>query len=454
VLLSPGSARWPHLTDDLAVLQAMLDVEVGWLRVQARLGIVEDEVVALVSARADVTDFDLAQVDPRVEAGGNPVIPMLAALRAAVGADTPAAQAIHRGLTSQDVLDSALMLLARRALDIVLDRLGAAADATARLAEAHRHTLLVARTLSQPALPTTFGAKAAGWLSALDEARSDVGATASSLPVQCGGAAGTLAAIDALAPGRALEAADLLAEELGLASPGRPWHTDRTPVTRLGDALARTTDVLGKIAGDVVLLSRPELGELSEPAAEGRGGSSTLPQKRNPVLSILVRSVAIEAPHLAAALHSAAALASDERPDGAWHAEWRPLTALLAAVPVAASQLADVLDGLEVHTAAMRRNVEDAGPALVAERLLAAVPALPGGAELAPKLRAALRSGASREEVHGLLRTALPAAEGEPDAIPDATIDDLLSPAAYLGVADALVDRALGRHRTTDQGGR
>ncbi len=453
MLLHPGSARWPHLVDDRAVLQALLDVEVGWLRVQARLGLVDADVVATVEAHSDATEYDLAGVEAGVEAGGNPVIPVLAALRSAVGADTPAGAAIHRGLTSQDVLDSALMLLAGRSLAIVADRLGAAADAAAELAGTHRSTLLTARTLSQPALPTTFGAKAAGWLTALDEARAEVSSVAGSLPVQCGGAAGTLAAIDLLAPNRALEAADLLAEELGLVSLGRPWHTDRQPVTRIGDVLVSASDVLGKIAGDVILMSRPELGEVSEPAAEGRGGSSTLPQKRNPVLSVLVRSAAVEAPHLAAALHSAAALAADERPDGAWHAEWRPLIWLLASVPVAADQLADVLGGLEVHAAAMRRNVEAAGPALVAERLLLVVPGLPGGAELAPKLRSALRSGAGSDEVRALLRTALPAG-ASPDGVPEATIDDLLSPAAYVGVADVLIDRALERHATQHHGGR
>jgi 3-carboxy-cis,cis-muconate cycloisomerase len=441
----------PGLVDDHAVLQALLDVEAGWLRVQARLGLVDDEVVAAVAAQAQATDYELADVAGGVEAGGNPVIPMLAALRSRLGAETSAAAAVHRGLTSQDVLDSALMLLATRSLEIVIDRLGEATDATARLADAHRGTLLVARTLSQPALPTTFGAKAAGWLMALDEVRSEVATVAQGLPVQCGAAAGTLAAIDLLAPGRALEAADLLAEELGLAAPGRPWHTDRAPVTRLGDALARTSDALGKIAGDIVLMSRPELGELSEPAAEGRGGSSTLPQKRNPILSILVRSVAIDAPHLAAALHCAAALASDERPDGAWHAEWRPLTGLLRTVPIAAAQLAEALTGLEVHGDAMRRNIEAVGPALVAERLLRVVPDLPGGIDLAPKLRSALDAGASRDEVRSLLRTGLPA-EGD-DRISEATIDDLLSPAAYLGLTGELVDRALARHAATDRGG-
>lgn len=451
MLLSPGSSRLPDLVGDSAVLQALLDVEAAWVRVQARLGLVESETVAAVAAQTKAVHYDVAALAADVEAGGNPVIPMLGALRSRLGAGTDAAAAVHRGLTSQDVLDTALMLLATRSVELLADRLDAAGDAAARLADAHRGTLLVARTLSQPALPTTFGAKVAGWLDSLDEVRVEVAAVAQRLPAQCGGAAGTLAGIDLLAPGRALEAADLLAQELGLFSLGRPWHTDRTPVTRLGDALVRASDVLGKIAGDVVLMSRPELGELTEPAAEGRGGSSTLPQKRNPVLSILVRSVAIEAPHLAASLHSAAALASDERPDGAWHAEWRPLTGLLASVPVAAAQLADVLAGLHVHVDTMRANVEAAGPALVAERLLQVVPRLPGGEDLAPRLRSALRGRADRDEVCALLRAALPASGA--GHVTDATIEDLLSPAAYLGLTGELVDRALARHAATHRGG-
>jgi 3-carboxy-cis,cis-muconate cycloisomerase len=448
-LLTPGEARLPEPLGERSVLQAMLDVEVAWVRVQHRLGVADEAVVRAVSAQADAGRFDLDEVRAGTEAGGNPVIPMLAALRSAVGRDTSGGAAIHRGLTSQDVLDSAIMLLARGSVNVVIDRLEVAADATARLAAAHRDTPLVARTLSQPALPTTFGAKAAAWLAALDEVRHEIAAVARHLPVQCGGAAGTLAAIDQLAPGRAFEAAELLAEELGLASPGRPWHSDRTPVTRLGDSLVRTSDVLGKIAGDIILMSRPEFGELSEPAAPGRGGSSTLPQKRNPVLSILVRSAAIEAPHLGAALHSAAALAADERPDGAWHAEWGPLSRLLARVPIAASQLADVLGGLEVHRDAMATNVGAAGPALVAERLLSLVPGLPGGSGAVDPLRAALREGAPTARVRGLLRDAF-----DPHAVDDRMLDDLLSPAAYIGVATELVDRALKRHAATDRGER
>lgn len=447
MLLAPGAGRAP-LVDEGAVLQAVLDVEAAWVRVQHRLGLVDQRDVDSVAAAADATRHDLDAIRAGVEAGGNPVIPILASLRAVLGAESRAATVVHRGLTSQDVLDSALMRIAARALDSLAASLDAAADGTAVLADRHRDTVLVARTLSQPALPTTFGAKAAGWLAALDEVRAEVLTRRAELPAQCGGAAGTLAAIGLIAPGRALQAADLLADELGLAALGRPWHTDRTPVTRLGDALVRAADVLGKIAGDVVLLSRPELGELSEPAAPGRGGSSTLPQKRNPVLSILVRSVGIEAPHLGAVLHSAAALASDERPDGAWHAEWDALARLTASVPVAAAQLAEVLAGLEVHVDAMARNVAAVGPALVSERLLRVVPTLPGGQAVAAVLQDALRTGAGTEEIRELLRRRL-----SPDALDDRALEDLLSPAAYLGLSTELVDRALERHAATHRGG-
>jgi 3-carboxy-cis,cis-muconate cycloisomerase len=216
-------------------------------------------------------------------------------------------------------------------------------------------------------------------------------------------------------------------------------------VTRLGDALVRTTDAIGKIATDVVLLSRPEIGEVREPDAAGRGMSSTLPQKRNPVLSVLVRAVAIEAPHLAATLHTASSLAADERPQGAWHAEWNALTTLLRRTQVAASQTAEVLAGLHVDADAMRRNVDAAGPALVAERLVGALPGLSGGsgdggAALLETVRGALRAGAGRDDVRDLLRNGLPA------TVPDSALDDLLEPAAYVGAADALVDRALARY--------
>jgi 3-carboxy-cis,cis-muconate cycloisomerase len=334
------------------------------------------------------------------------------------------------------------MLVASDALGQLGHQLRGAADAAARLAAEHRATIMVARTLAQPALPTTFGLKAAGWLGALDDGLDEIAAVGAALPAQCGGAAGTLAAVEALVPGRSAEAGALLAEELGLADLGRPWHTDRAPVTRLGDALVRAADAMGKVASDVVTLSRAEIAELHEPSAQGRGGSSTLPHKRNPVLSVLVRAVAIEAPHLGATLHSAAALAVDERPDGAWHAEWGALLRLLRRVVVAAAQTNEILTGLVVDPQAMRRNVDAVGPALVSERLLREVALLPKGASAVNALRPALAGGAKARHLTPLLRAYLP-----PEVLSDEAIADLLDPARYLGAAGTLVDRAVARHR-------
>jgi 3-carboxy-cis,cis-muconate cycloisomerase len=433
----------------------MLDVELAWVRTQRSLGLVTDEVVAVVSAAAVADLHDVAHLAGQAESGGNPVIPMLTSLREEVRrrssrthdhsesvVATDAAAAVHRGLTSQDVVDTALMLVVSRAGRGLSHHLHGAADAMARLAEEHRDTLQVARTLGQPALPTTFGLKAAGWLGAFDDVIEELAGVLDALPVQLGGATGTLAAIEALAPGRSAEAASVLAGELGLTDPGRPWHTDRAPVTRVADGLVRAADAMGKVATDIATLSRAEIAELHEPALEGRGASSTLPQKRNPVLSVLIRAVAIEAPHLGATLHSAAALAVDERPDGAWHAEWGPLLRLLRRVVVAAAQTEEVLTGLVVDPDAMRRNVEAVGPALVSERLLREIAQLPRGASALSALRPALVGGAKARHLMPLLRAYLPA-----DVLSDDAIADLLDPAAYLGAAGPLVDRAVSRHR-------
>jgi len=461
-LLEPGAARAAGVTDDRAVMQAMLDVEVAWVRVQRRLGLVTDDVVAAVTQEAVADNHDITAIAEQAEAGGNPVIPMLASLRErlhhhqaagaldrsrAVGtttdvATTDAAGAVHRGLTSQDVVDTALMLVTSRALLRLAQHLHGAADAAARLAAEHRDTVQIARTLAQPALPTTFGLKAAGWLGALDDVIEEVAAVRRSVPVQCGGAAGTLAAIEALAPGRSAEAAALLAEELGLVDLGRPWHTDRASVTRVGDCLVRAADAIGKVASDTVTLSRTEIAEVHEPIHEGRGGSSSLPQKRNPVLSVLIRSVAIEAPHLGAILHSAAGLAVDERPDGAWHAAWGPLLRLLRRVPVAAAQTEELLAGLVVDPGRMRHNVDAVGPALVSERLLREIASLPNGASALNSLRPALVGGAKARHLTPLLRAYL-----TQDVLSDEAITDLLEPANYLGAAGSLVDRAVARHR-------
>ncbi|SER16397.1 3-carboxy-cis,cis-muconate cycloisomerase [Lentzea xinjiangensis] len=342
----PGSHRAAGLLDDAALVRAMLEVEIAWARV---LG-------SEVSLDGWVPSLDPAEV----EAAGNPVLPLVSALRSRVTGS------VHTGLTSQDVLDSALMLLARGALERVAADLRRVARALAGLAREHRSTVMAGRTLTQFAVPITFGLKAARWLAGVLDSLDELDVVARSLPVQCGGAAGTLSrAAAAVDP---VEAASAFAGHLGLVWPGLPWHTSRGPVTRLGDAVVRACDALGVMAADLLTLGRPEIGEVSEAAVAGRGASSTMPHKRNPVLSVLVNSAALQAPQLGAQLHLCAARAVDERPDGAWHAEWPALRRLLELAVVAASQAAELAGGIEVHAGVMARRVADAAPDLLAEQ--------------------------------------------------------------------------------------
>ncbi|MCV7380226.1 3-carboxy-cis,cis-muconate cycloisomerase [Mycobacterium alsense] len=359
-LLWPGDERaGEHLTDG-ALLRAMVAVESAWLGALAAAGLAPAECAGADLSNL-VGDGDREALAAAAEGGGNPVIGLAELLR---GRAAPTVAAwIHRGLTSQDVLDTALMLAVRGVADHLRDQLAQQISTLSALAAAHRATPMVARTLTQHAAPTTFGAKVAGWLDGVVDALERLDALVT--PIQIGGAAGTRAATTELAS-LLKNAADPagVSERLvagaatALGLPARsPWHTTRTPVTAAGDAFVGCTDAWGRIASDVVTLARPEIGELGEPGGEHRGGSSSMPHKRNPVLSILIRRAAIAAPQLAATLHTAAALAHDERPDGAWHAEWDTLRTLARRTVVAASQCAELLSGLRVNSARMAENL-------------------------------------------------------------------------------------------------
>jgi len=365
-LLEPGAHRAAGAFDDAALVRTMVQVEVAWLRALASVGAVDVEDADAVDTALATWSADLPALGAATEQAGNPVVPLVKALRAAV-ADERLAGIVHRGLTSQDVLDTALVLLARDGLSRVRADLTAAARALAGLADRHRDSVMVGRTLTQYAVPVTFGLKAAQWLSSVLDAREHVDRVLAALPAQCGGAAGTLALVGELTD-RPRAAAAAFADELGLAWPGVPWHTNRSAVTRVGSALVEAADALGVLASDVALLSRPEIGEVREGAVAGRGGSSTMPHKRNPVLSVLVRSAAMQAPLLGAQIHLAAAQAVDERPDGAWHSEWPALCRLLELTVTAASQAAELVAGLEVDTAAMATRATAAADELLAER--------------------------------------------------------------------------------------
>ncbi|GIM92186.1 lyase family protein [Paractinoplanes toevensis] len=356
-LLWPGEHRAGDLFTDESVVAAMVRVEEAW-------------VAAVTGSPQDLGDLvgaaDLPVLAREAEDGGNPVIPLVKLLRQRI--DPALKETLHTGLTSQDVLDTALVLNLGAAIERIKADLSVQVGELAYLAERHRGTRMAARTLTQHAIPITFGLKAAGWLHGLLDAR-DALTAAADLPVQIGGAAGSLAAPTVLAgsPEHALDLVTMTAANLGLAV-RPPWHTARAPFTRVADAFVTCTDAWGKLANDVLLGSRPEIGELAEPAVAGRGGSSAMPQKQNPVLSVLIRRTALAAPQLAATLHLAAAEAVDERPDGSWHVEWSTLRTLARRTVVASSQTAELLGGLRVDPERMAATLAAARPGIDAER--------------------------------------------------------------------------------------
>jgi 3-carboxy-cis,cis-muconate cycloisomerase len=367
---------------DAAWLRAMLDAEAGLARALERAGLAPAGAGEAVTAAARAGNFDPNELGGLAALTGNPVPGLARALARQV--PQTAVSAVHRGATSQDIVDTAAMLLAKRAIRVIQADLARAADAAAGLAAAHRDSIMIGRTLLQQAVPVTFGLVAAGWLTSLDEARAGLDAVGPRLAVQFGGAAGTLASLGEA--GQRVTA--LLATELGLAVPVLPWHTDRLRIIDLGAALARVAAALGKIARDVTLLAQSEVGEVSEgggadqrgadqrgadqqaPAASPRrGGSSAMPHKHNPVASIAILGCTRQVPGLLATL-AAASEQELQRAAGAWHAEWEPLTALLrlglelGVRPAARARRGHLADG--------RQPGRNQGPAARRARVLAA----------------------------------------------------------------------------------
>ncbi|MFF1304819.1 3-carboxy-cis,cis-muconate cycloisomerase [Streptomyces sp. NPDC058307] len=433
-LLAPGWAGSPaaSATADGAYLQALLDAEAALTRVQARLGLAPDGAADAVTEAAHAGRFDVRSLADRARGGGNPVIPLVADLTEAVGEEY--GPYVHRGATSQDILDTATMLVAARTLDLVLADLHRAQQALARLAAEHRDTAMPGRTLTQHAVPTTFGLKAAGWRSLVLDARDRIAAVRESLPTQLGGAAGTLAAFTAYGTDDTQALTAAFAAELGLRAPLLPWHTLRTPIADLAGCLAFTAGALGKIAADVLVLGRTEIAEVAEGSG---GGSSAMPHKANPVRSTLIAAAARRAPQLAATLYGSLA-AEDERPAGAWHAEWEPLRDLLRLVGGAARDTAELTEGLRVHADTMREHLDLTHGLIASERL---------SAELAPVLgraraKALLTELAERAYAEGLSLGELLAREPE---LKDLDLDELTDPARYTGSAGTLTDRALER---------
>jgi 3-carboxy-cis,cis-muconate cycloisomerase len=456
-------------TGDAAWLQALLDAEAGLARAAERAGRVPSGAGAAVTTAAVAADFsaaEVAEVARSAELTGNPVPGLARVLARRV--PPFAVAAVHHGATSQDIMDTAAMLLARQSADAVLADLSATAAAAARLAVTHRGTVMIGRTLLQQAVPVTFGLVAAGWLAGLDEAHAGLAAVrASRLAVQFGGAAGTLASLGEDGP----RVASLLADELGLADPALPWHTQRLRVIDVAVAMARVTASLGKIARDVTLLAQTEVGEVSEgwgpgrdggmgsPPARGggaspggeqgpprRGGSSAMPNKRNPVAAIAVLGCARQVPGLLATLLSCAEQ-EHQRAAGAWHAEWQPFSDILRLAGSAAAWGADLLAGLQVDASRMAANLAASGGLPLAEQ----VTGLLGGALGRPRAHDLVAGAAARAVTSGLplrdvLLTVLESAGPDVAGIAAEQVEAALDPAGYLGASGAFIDAALRAH--------
>ena len=340
---------------DAAWIDAMVDVEAALARAESRAGVIPVAAAEAITAACAESSFDVPGLTEQGRASGTPAEPLVRALRARLADDL--AHYVHFGATSQDIVDSAAMLVTRQALGLIDHDLVAVESLCAGLARAHRDTPMAARTLLQQAVPTTFGYKAARWLVAVHAARARLVVLRTALPAQLGGAAGTLAPLgDA-----ALEVHHLFAQELGLAEPAVPWHTDRLVITELGAALAAAASSAAKIGVDVALLAQTEVGEVAE--AEP-GGSTAMPHKRNPVGAVLAGACARRARGYASVL-AESVVGEHERAIGAWHAEWGALSGALAFTGGAAAAIRRSLDGLQVDVARMRANLDLIGGSIV-----------------------------------------------------------------------------------------
>ncbi|SDM92022.1 class-II fumarase/aspartase family protein [Vreelandella arcis] len=416
--------------DDNAMVRAMLAFELALAEVQEASGAVPNGVSQKIRSQLESATFNVADIAEGISSGGNVAIPFVKQSRALLADDIK--RYWHQGATSQDVIDSALMLLLKprlAALDKLLLRCRSAATA---LMDAHIDTPMVGRTLMQQALPITFGVKVAHWAVGLEQARRRLSSV--ELPVQFGGAVGVHSGWDTLG----LEWMDALAERLGLAAPVLPWHTDRYPIHTLGTALDAVAGAADKIALDVSLLTQTEVGEVAEPSAPGMGESSSMPHKRNPVRSALIRSAARQVHGHTSVLLNATAQ-PHERGLGEWHAEWAPLTESVLLVEGALEQVAVLLEGLEVNHANMQHNLAATGGGIMAEpvaRLL--TPQL--GADKAKAVSAAAAETA-RQEARPYSDVLADHSDVKGSVDTDA-LRKACDPALYLGSSAAQVMRA------------
>ena len=436
-----GSAAMGEVFSDAARLQHMLEFEAALARAGARCGVIPPAAAQAIASKCKVDLVDAKALATATAVSLNPAIPLVKQLTALVANDDPeAARFVHWGATSQDVNDTGLVLQIRQALDILDADLAALCGGLNQLAQTHRSTLMAGRTLMQHALPTTFGVKVAGWLDAMNRHRERFTETrARVLVLQFGGAVGTLAALRE----KGLQVAEALAAELHLGLPFVPWHTQRDRVAEAATTLGLCTGTLGKIARDISLHMQTEIAEVFEPAGEGRGGSSTMPHKRNPVSAAIVLSAATRVPGLVSTMLSAM-VQEDERGLGDWHAEWETLPEIFRLTAGALHQMATIVPHLEVDAARMKRNLDATQGLIFAEAVTMAL-----GSQIGKAAAHTLVEGASRlaRESGKHLREVLAQDRAVAERLTSTELDRLFAPENYLGVAEELVDRVIDASR-------
>lgn len=432
-----------EIFSDLGHLQGMLDFEAALAHAEARLGVIPKSAAAAIAAQCQATRFDVRVLSRSAAPAGNTAIALVKALTARVAKnDKRAAGYVHWGATSQDAMDTGLMLQLRSALALIDADLARLAGALARLARKYRRAPMAGRTWMQQALPVTFGLKAAGALSAVQRHRAQLrDLRARVLVIQFGGAAGTLASLGKRGP----EVARALAAELKLRDPGMSWHAHRDRVAEVATTLGLLVGTLGKITRDVALMAQTEVGEAFEPAEPGRGGSSTMPHKRNPVGCAVVLAAATKVPALVSVM-LAAMVQEHERGLGGWQAEWETLPEICLLTAGALEQSVRMMEGLQVDTVRMRANLD-----------------LTHGLILAEAVSAALATKLGRQPAHELVEAACRRAVAGDKPLREVLVDDakvrkiltaadlkrLCDPANYLGAAEQLVDRVLASRART-----
>jgi 3-carboxy-cis,cis-muconate cycloisomerase len=426
-------------------VQALLDVEVALAECLAEAGIIPSRTVPYIRDAGHADRYDVGRLTEEAEQAGNLLIPLLRQVTRNVAEANPAAAGhVHWGATSQDVIDTALVLQLRSAVGEIVGTLEEAANAAATLADRHAATPIAGRTWLQQATPTTFGAKAAVWMQGLDRARARLGAALDAVSVlQLGGASGSLSSLGASGP----DVARALAGRLGLRVCEVPWHTERSRLVDLACGLGLSCGVLGKIARDVSLLAQTEIAEVAEPSAPGRGGSSSMPHKRNPVASARVLAAAVRAPGLVATM-LAAMPQEHERGLGGWQAEWDTLPALVTLTADAATAIAGTLAGLEVDGERMRANLDVSGGVARAEGLVAALAPLVGRVEAARLTEDACRRAVASRRPLTEVAAEDPAVQTH---LTPAAVAAALDPVALTATARDLVRRALN-HRGDGRG--